>query len=99
MQKFFRATVEIVFWLALFASPFFGSFVTAAIIYLANEKLYMISIIILGLGFIFGILLAEKIRRKYGCTNYMSRIRSISSEFPKKEDKIKKDDQSGSEKK
>jgi len=74
MKKVFNAFIEFVFWLAIFASPFLACFAIAAIIYASHENLKLISIAIIIIGFISGILLAEKIRKKYGCSNYISKI-------------------------
>jgi len=78
MNKLFHGFVEIIFWLAIFSSPVLIGAVIAFIIYLNAPKFEWLSITIAGLGVIIGILVAERIRRKYGCTEFMSRLISTS---------------------
>jgi hypothetical protein len=54
----------------------------AFIIYISAPNLAWLSIIIIGLGFIVGIVFAERVRRKYGCTRYMSRLISTPDICP-----------------
>ena len=74
MNKLFHAIVEIIFWIAIFSSPLLIGLALAFILYLNAPKLAWLSIGIAGLGVLAGILFAERVRRKYGCTNYMSRL-------------------------
>jgi len=74
MKKIFNTFVEFIFWVAIFGSPFLTCFAVATIIYSSHENLRFLSIAIIIIGFIGGILLAEKIRKKYGCSNYISKI-------------------------
>ena len=74
MKKVFDLLIESIFWLAIFASPFLVSFAIGTIIYISNESLLWLSIAILVIGFIAGIFFAEKIRRKHGCENYISKL-------------------------
>jgi hypothetical protein len=74
MKKAFDIFVESIFWMAIFASPFLLSVAIGIIIYISNKNLLWILIAISLIGFFAGIFLAEKIRKKCGCTNYMSKI-------------------------
>jgi hypothetical protein len=74
MKRFFDAFVELVFWIAVFASPFLLSVAIGAIIYFTHEKLLWLSIVIFLMGIIAGVFFAERIRKKYGCARYIARI-------------------------
>ena len=74
MKKVFDILTELIFWIAVFASPFLLGVVIGTLIYIPNESLLWLSIIIVAIGFFTGLFIAEKIRKKYGCSNYMSKI-------------------------
>jgi hypothetical protein len=74
MKKLFDILLKLIFWLAIFGSPFLACFAIAIIIYSSHENLKLLSITIVIIGFISGTFLAEKIRKKYGCSNFISRI-------------------------
>ncbi len=76
MQKLFHTAIEIIYWVGLFVAPLLGSAVIAAIIYFSNTHLLWLAAIVLFAGAVTGIFFAERIRKKYGCSNYMSRILS-----------------------
>ena len=82
MNRIFHIMVELVFWLAIFSSPLFIGFAVAFIIYLNNPKLEWLAIVFACFGLVIGILVAERIRRKYGCTRYMSRLLSTPDSSP-----------------
>ena len=77
MLKVVAFLVEVGFWLRVFASPFLLFGVGAGLVAIYDEKLKGLSIFILILGGIAGIVFAEYVRRKYGCSNYFSRLISI----------------------
>jgi hypothetical protein len=74
LKKAFDIFVESMFWLAIFASPFLLSITIGILLFISNGKLLWLLILISIVGFCTGIFLAERIRRKYSCTNYMSKI-------------------------
>jgi uncharacterized membrane protein YfcA len=74
MKKAFDIFIELIFWIAIFASPFLVCAAIAVIIYSSNKNLWWLSIIIGAIGIAAGIFFAEKIRKKYGCENYISKI-------------------------
>ena len=74
MKKAVDTFIEFIFWIAIFASPFLFCALIGLIIYSSNENLLWLSIIISATGFISGTFLAENIRKKYGCANYISKI-------------------------
>ena len=74
MKKAFDIFVESVFWLAIFASTLLLSIAIGIIVYVSNKNLLWLLITISLVGLITGIFLAERIRRKHGCTNYLSKI-------------------------
>jgi uncharacterized membrane protein YfcA len=68
--------------MGLFAAPLLGSAVIGAIIYFSNTHLFWLAAIVVFIGAVTGVLFAEKIRKKYGCSNYMSRIVSTPDIWP-----------------
>jgi hypothetical protein len=82
MQKVFHAAIEIFYWIAIFISPLLVGGVIALIIYLRNENLLWLSIIIASIGMVTGILFAERVRKKYGCSRYMSKISGTPDIWP-----------------
>ena len=74
MRKVFDIFVEFIFWIAIFASPFLLSIAIGLFVYIHNKNLLWVLFLISSIGFITGVFIAEKIRRKYGCTIYMSKI-------------------------
>ena len=74
MKKAFDLFIELIFWIAIFASPFLVCVAIATIIYSSNESLWWLSIIIAAIGIAAGIFVAEKVRKKYGCENFISKI-------------------------
>jgi uncharacterized membrane protein YqaE (UPF0057 family) len=77
MLKVVAFLIEVGFWLRAFALPFLLFGVGAGLVGIYDEKLKGLSIFILILGGIAGIVFAEYVRRKYGCSNYFSRLISI----------------------
>jgi len=82
MQKFFHIIIEIIYWIAIFLSPVILFSAIAASIYISNENNFWLSVIVLSLGVVFGVLWAERIRKKYGCSRYMSKILSTPDISP-----------------
>jgi len=84
--------MEVVYWIQLFLAPFLPLSIIGIIIYLNNTTYSWLCIALMIIGGVLGIMLAERIRRKYGASTYMGRIRG-SSEFMN-EDKSKEDEDS-----
>ena len=82
MNKIFHGIIEIIFWVAIFSSPLLIGIAIAFVIYISSPKLEWLSIIIVSLGFVLGIVFAERVRRKYGCTRFMSRLISTPDIWP-----------------
>jgi hypothetical protein len=82
MWKFFAGLIEFFNWLAIFLVPFVAGVGIGFIIYINYERLLWLSIIFSLSGAITGILIAEHIRRKYGCSRYLSRIRATPEIWP-----------------
>ena len=74
MNKTFHFFIELIFWVLTFLSPVSGFGIIAGILYSAFDISFEVVLVILAIGSVFGILFAERIRRKHGCTNYWSRI-------------------------
>ena len=90
MYKVFSFIIELIYWVLIFLSPFLISAVISCIIYFTNENLLWLSILILTSGFIFGVIYAERIRKKYGCSKFMGRILATPDIWPD-EEKSKED--------
>ncbi len=75
MHKIFEAIIEIFNWFWIMLSP---TLIVGGIGYLLSEKynqtlwLYALG----GTGLLSGIVLAEFIRRKYGCANFIAKLYS-----------------------
>lgn len=80
MSRLFEIIMEIIYWILIFLSPFLALSIIGIIVYLNNPDNSWVSIVLFIIGAILGTILAEKIRRKYGTTTYMGRIRG-NSEF------------------
>jgi len=74
MRKVFETFIELIFCLAIFCFALFTKPGNRAIVYFSNEKLLWLSIFISSIGFLSGIFIAEKIRRKQGCSNFVSKL-------------------------
>lgn len=70
MNKLF----EIIYWIKIFLSPFIIFLFIALAIYLFNEELLWISVLLTIIGTVLGIIYAERIRKKHGTTQYMGKI-------------------------
>ena len=66
--------MEAAYWLLIFLSPMLAFGLVAFFIYLSNHNAIYISGVIAFMGIPTGIALAEHARKKYGCSNYYSRI-------------------------
>lgn len=74
MSKKKEFWVEVGFWLRAFATPFLLFGVSAFVIFFSGEGFASSAIFILVLGTIVGVIYAEHIRRKYGSSNYFTRM-------------------------
>jgi hypothetical protein len=72
-MKIVEWLVRIIFWLQAFAGPVILFGLIAFLIYNGTENT-TVAIILLSIGVISGILLAEFIRRKYGLESFFARI-------------------------
>ncbi len=89
MQKVFSFIIESFYWFLTFLSPFLG-FGLVGLFLITAVKLPIIALcILLVVGGVLGILLAERIRRKYGCSNYWGRILSTPDIWPTPTDEQK----------
>lgn len=92
IEKLIRVVVEIIFWIAIFLSPFLIFGIIAFILFLNDYKILAIISTLSGLA--VGIYFAESIRRKYGCSAYMGRLLATPDLWPNEVDeKNKKNDE------
>jgi len=92
MQKVFHFIVELSFWFLLVLSKILIILLLLLILNSLIEINNYINLTVSILGLIYGIYYAEKIRKKYGCSAYWSRIYSTPdiNNFQKKDDETKK---------
>jgi F0F1-type ATP synthase assembly protein I len=74
--NFFDKAIEAIGWLQIIASPFIGGIIVGGIIYLLirNTLGVVIAILFACTGLITGIVLANRISRKSGTIDFMSRV-------------------------
>ena len=74
--NFFDKAIDAIGWLQIVASPFIGGIIVGGIIYLLirNTLGVVISILFACTGLITGIVLANRISRKSGTIDFMSRV-------------------------
>jgi hypothetical protein len=82
MLRVLKFFIESVFWLQIFLCPFLAGGIIAFLLYSSQQDLWPVSIFFVLTGFVFGIILAERIRKKYGCSRYLSRILSTPDIWP-----------------
>lgn len=72
MLKLLAWFIEAVFWFLLFLAPVLGA-AFVALICVAQFGLEMqFALAIVGCGMVAGVLFAEKVRKKHGCSTYYS---------------------------
>lgn len=65
--------IEVIFWILLFLCPFLIFGIISSIIYFKFDNM-ILAVIIGNIGILSGIIFAEKIRRKYGTSNFFGRL-------------------------
>lgn len=71
-MKVIRVCVERIFWLSIFLSPFITGLLIALCLFVDGYTLLAYSII--GISAICGIMFAENVRKRYGCSSFMSQL-------------------------
>ena len=66
--------IEMVFWIAIFSSPVLAFGLIALVVYAYTGRLFPFPAAVLILGVVSGVICAERIRKKYGCSTFMSRL-------------------------
>lgn len=82
MNRIFHIIIEVIFWLAIFLSPVIFFSAIAAFTYFSDISNFEMAVSIFLVGIIGGIFWAERIRRKFGCSRYMSKILSTPDIWP-----------------
>lgn len=75
-MNFFEKVLELINWIKIFLSPFVISLIIGGLIFLSSNNIWIqsLSLLIVVLGIITGIYLAEKIRKKHGTERFMAKI-------------------------
>lgn len=73
-MKIFMFFINAIYWLGIFIVPTGIMSFLGIWIYIKNESNLLYSIILIIVGLVLGIFLAEKIRRKYGLDNFFGRL-------------------------
>jgi hypothetical protein len=82
--------MEAIYWFQIFLAPFIPLSIVGIVIYFNNTNCGWLCTLLMIVGVILGVILAERIRRKYGTTTYMGRIKG-NSEFIEDKSKDKKE--------
>jgi uncharacterized membrane protein YfcA len=82
LKKILSLFIETVFWVQLFITPLGIGALIAIFIYISNEKLLWLSIVIMAISAIIGVWYAERVRRKHGTSRYASRIIATPDIWP-----------------
>jgi hypothetical protein len=80
LLRILRNIIEGLFWFIIFLSPFLAGAIIAVVLYLYHYN--AIGIVVISIGAISGVILAEKIRKKYGCSTYMGRLLATPDFWP-----------------
>lgn len=87
MNRLFHIIMEVIYWVFIFLSPVILSGIIGYITF-ANFDIPITALYIcLSIGTILGVLLAEYIRRVYGCVSFWSRILSTPDIWPTEKEK------------
>ena len=94
MRKLFAILVETVFWLQFFLAPVGLGGLIAVAIYISNQDLLWLSMVIMIISVIVGVLYAERIRKKRGTSRYAAKILATPDiwpdEYPEENKAVKK---------
>jgi uncharacterized membrane protein YfcA len=82
MSRILAFFIESIFWLQIFLCPVIISAGIGFLIISNWQDLLPLAAFILLIGIVAGILIAERIRKKYGCSRYLSRIISTPDIWP-----------------
>jgi hypothetical protein len=87
MNKLFIFLVELFFWIATVLSSSLLSFIIGIVFYIYASISSKLFVLIVCVGVIIGVFIAEKIRKKYGCSNFWGRILATDDIWPNPSDK------------
>lgn len=75
-MKSIKKTVDTLAWLKIMASPLLAGIIAGALVYLPNKSTgtLVVAAIFVATGLIFGIVWANRIAKKHGSVNFLSRI-------------------------
>ena len=82
MKKILSFIIESIFWVQCFITPIGIGGLIALFIYISNEKLLWLSIVIVAICVILGVWYAERVRRRHGTSRYAARIRATPDIWP-----------------
>jgi hypothetical protein len=91
LKKVFSFFVETIFWVQLFLAPVGIGGLVALLIYLGNQYLLWLSIVVISISVIIGIAYAERVRRRRGTSRYIGKRLGTpdlwSDEYPVRQSK------------
>jgi len=77
-----RIITETIYWIGFFLGPFLLSGLVSLILWSSFDVNNVAIMVVLVIGMLTGVLLAERIRKKYGCSEYWSRIYATPDILP-----------------
>ena len=88
-MRFFQLFINTIFWLWAFVTPVIACGLLGLWIYSKSERNLPYLIILLVAGTILGVIVAEKIRKKFGLSHFFSRAMASPDLDPREEDVAK----------
>ncbi len=73
-MKIIKWFIRILFWLQAFAAPLILFGIIAFFVYSKGERYTVIAMVLLGIGVVSGVIIAEYIRRKIGLEIFFARM-------------------------
>ena len=80
MKKILSPIIEAIAWLQLFICPIIIGGLIALFIYSKEQRLLWLAVTVMLVAFVAGILFAERTRKKYGCSRFLSKILSTDDQ-------------------
>jgi hypothetical protein len=82
MHKVFEFLIELFYWMTIWLSPALFFSIVAFVLYINNETMAWVSIGLVLIGVVLGAILAERIRKRHGCSHYVAKILGTPDIWP-----------------